>query len=227
MRPFTDARPKALLEIGGKALLHHTLDKLESTGRVEELVLVVGYLADEIRTAVGDRAPDFPVTFVENERWSGTNSIYSLWLSRDRWGDGFVLLDSDIWFDDGLLAPLFEVEHDRMIIDRGRRFSEIDMKATVMGQRVWHLDKKLEPAETDGEFFGMSYFSPRGAQHLERVMAGYETRGELDTWYEWPIRDAAKEISIEAYLVAGLPWCEIDDARDLELAAAVVEALVE
>lgn len=45
MRPLTDDRPKALVEVGGKALIDHMLDRLAAAG-VETAVVNVHYFAD-------------------------------------------------------------------------------------------------------------------------------------------------------------------------------------
>ncbi|MDP6174499.1 MAG: sugar phosphate nucleotidyltransferase, partial [Rhodospirillales bacterium] len=47
MRPLTDERPKPLLEVGGRTLLDHTLDRLEQAG-VERAVVNLHYLGEMI-----------------------------------------------------------------------------------------------------------------------------------------------------------------------------------
>ena len=47
MRPLTATRPKPLIEVGGKALLDHVLDKLRIAG-VRKVVVNVHYLADSL-----------------------------------------------------------------------------------------------------------------------------------------------------------------------------------
>lgn len=53
LRPLTNDRPKALVEVGGKSLLAHNLDKLEASG-FREIVVNVHYFAEQIVTFVAD-----------------------------------------------------------------------------------------------------------------------------------------------------------------------------
>jgi MurNAc alpha-1-phosphate uridylyltransferase len=57
MRPLTDRTPKPLVEVAGKPLIDHVLDRLAAVG-VETAVVNVHYLADQIeRHLAGRRAP--------------------------------------------------------------------------------------------------------------------------------------------------------------------------
>ncbi len=57
MRPLTDRIPKPLVEVGGKPLLDHVLDRLAAAG-VETAVVNVHYLADQVeRHLAGRRTP--------------------------------------------------------------------------------------------------------------------------------------------------------------------------
>src|SRR6476659_8442950 len=55
MRPLTTTRPKPLIEVNGKALLDHVLEKLRVAG-VKKLVVNVHYLADALEAHVATRA---------------------------------------------------------------------------------------------------------------------------------------------------------------------------
>jgi MurNAc alpha-1-phosphate uridylyltransferase len=53
MRPLTDRRPKALLEVGGKSLIEWQLQRLRDAG-VTTVVINLGWLGDSIIEHVGD-----------------------------------------------------------------------------------------------------------------------------------------------------------------------------
>jgi MurNAc alpha-1-phosphate uridylyltransferase len=64
MRPLTDATPKPLLDIGGKRLIEHHLEKLAAAG-VERIVINTSHLAEQ-----------FPVALGDGSRW-GVSILYS------------------------------------------------------------------------------------------------------------------------------------------------------
>jgi MurNAc alpha-1-phosphate uridylyltransferase len=62
MRPLTDRIPKPLIQVGGKALIDHVLDRLAAAG-VEEAVVNVHHLADQIEDHLaGRRAPQIHIS---------------------------------------------------------------------------------------------------------------------------------------------------------------------
>jgi len=54
MRPLTDDRPKPLVEIQGRALIDHTIDRLEEAG-IEKVVVNIHYMADMLESHLAKR----------------------------------------------------------------------------------------------------------------------------------------------------------------------------
>jgi MurNAc alpha-1-phosphate uridylyltransferase len=65
MRPLTDDRPKALVEVGGRALIDHVLDRLEAAG-VETAVVNVHAFADRLESHLARRRT--PRILISDER---------------------------------------------------------------------------------------------------------------------------------------------------------------
>ena len=63
MRPLTNDRPKALVEVGGKALIDHMLDRLADAGAMRAVVNVHAF-ADRLEAHLKDRAaaPDIVIS---------------------------------------------------------------------------------------------------------------------------------------------------------------------
>ena len=55
MRPLTNDRPKALVEVGGKALIDHVLDRLAAAG-VETAVVNIHHFADQMTAHLAQRS---------------------------------------------------------------------------------------------------------------------------------------------------------------------------
>jgi MurNAc alpha-1-phosphate uridylyltransferase len=65
MRPLTEARPKALVEVGGKALIDHILDRLQAAG-VTRAVVNVHAFADQMQAHLAQRRS--PEILISDER---------------------------------------------------------------------------------------------------------------------------------------------------------------
>jgi MurNAc alpha-1-phosphate uridylyltransferase len=65
MRPLTNDRPKALVEVGGRALIDHMLDRLQEQG-VTRAVVNVHAFADRLEDHLSRR--DFPAIVISDER---------------------------------------------------------------------------------------------------------------------------------------------------------------
>lgn len=98
MRPLTASRPKPLVQVAGKALIDHALDKLAEAG-IARAVVNVHYLADAMQAYLGRRVePDITIS---DERATlletGGGMVKALPLIGS---DPFFCLNSDnIWLD--------------------------------------------------------------------------------------------------------------------------------
>ncbi len=70
MRPITYTTPKPLIRILGKPILEYNLDILK--GRVDEVIMVVGYLKEKIMDYFGDNYGGIKLTFVTQKTLKGT-----------------------------------------------------------------------------------------------------------------------------------------------------------
>jgi MurNAc alpha-1-phosphate uridylyltransferase len=98
MRPLTAQRPKPLVEVAGKALIDHVLDRLAAAG-VERAVVNVHYLAEQLERHLAARAE--PQIVVSDERGlllgTGGGVVKAL---PELGGAPFYHLNSDtIWID--------------------------------------------------------------------------------------------------------------------------------
>jgi N-acetyl-alpha-D-muramate 1-phosphate uridylyltransferase len=98
MRPFNGQAPKPLVEVGGKALIDHVLDRLADTG-VERAIVNVHYLADQIEAHLQSRRR--PRIVISDERGTLLGTGGGVVKALPELGDGpFFHVNSDtIWID--------------------------------------------------------------------------------------------------------------------------------
>ena len=138
MRPLTDDRPKALVEVAGRALIDHVLDRLADAG-VETAVVNVHWFADRLEAHLAARGRG-PRILISDERAELLETGGGLKKARPLLGD----------------APVFVANIDSVWIDRGDALTDLI--------RLWNpdmMDAALLLArregsigfEGDGDFF--------------------------------------------------------------------------
>lgn len=91
MRPLTETTPKPLVKVAGKPLLQHIIEALPSS--VDELVIVTGYLEEQIREYFGSEFGGRTVRYVHQEEQKGT--AHALWLCKDLLKGRFLFMFAD------------------------------------------------------------------------------------------------------------------------------------
>ena len=115
LSPLTDSRPKCLVSVGGVPIIERLAQALDHNG-VERLVIVAGYRAELIRDYLGESFGGIAIEYIVSPLFATTNTLYSLWLARDAVDEPFLLAESDVVFDEPLLAPL--LRPDRIAVSR-------------------------------------------------------------------------------------------------------------
>ena len=91
LRPLTDNCPKPLVHVAGKPLLDHIVGALPSA--VDELIIVTGYLGEQIRAYCGEEFHGRKVQYVEQTVQDGTGR--ALWLCKDMLQGRFLFMFAD------------------------------------------------------------------------------------------------------------------------------------
>ncbi len=101
MRPLTDDRPKALVEVGGKALIDHVLDRLGDAG-VARAVVNVHWFAERLEAHLAARTGG-PEIIISDERAELLETGGGLKKARGLLGDDpvFVANIDSVWIDRG------------------------------------------------------------------------------------------------------------------------------
>jgi glucose-1-phosphate thymidylyltransferase len=177
LRPHTYSIPKVLLNVAGKPIIGHILDRLVENG-VDEASIIIGYLGDKIKEYVESNYR-MRLDFIEQEERQGLGqAIYS---ARGTFGSDPILIilgDTIFEFD---LSGLLKSKHSAIglkEVEDPRRFGV----AALQDGYVERLFEKPEKPPTNLAVVGLYYIrDPRRlTDSLEQIITrGIRTKGEF------------------------------------------------
>jgi len=206
LRPLTDDRPKAMVEVAGEPLATRALRHLASAG-LDRVVAVTGWRADAME--------DLPCEALYNERWDTDNNVVSLWAARDLVAEGCFVVNCDVIFQQQVAMRLAGLTGTRLLVDGSRELDAEAMKAEVVQGRLRRLSKRSAAESSAGEYIGLLRVDPADGPRLAEILAEFVASGRTSVYYEDAIEALGHERSVRAERIDGLAWAEIDDHADL------------
>lgn len=239
LRPDTDRLPKALLPVDGETtILDIALRNLAAAG-MTEVVVVVGYAADRVadRVTAMERAYGVTIDLVHNDRAEEWNNAYSLWLAREHFGHGVLLVNGDTVHPLSVEKTLLAATATRAVagfaadpplgrlviaIDAVKRLADEEMKV-VLDQRglVLRITKLMDPAQADGEYMGATLIDSSAALGLADALEA-TWRRDPGLYYEDGFAEFAERGGeVLAAPIGDVEWVEVDNHADLQRARQI------
>jgi len=247
LRPDTDALPKALLPVDGQVtILDIALRNLAAVG-LRDIVIVVGYAADAIRDRVADLERDHKVglTLVDNDRAQEWNNAYSLWLAREHFAAGALLVNGDTVHPVSVEKTLLSAAGAAgagaagagaakpgqaggrqaeliLAVDDIKRLAEEEMKVVIGADgMITRITKLMDPALAYGEYIGATLIGAAAAAPLAAALEA-TWRRDPSLYYE----DGFQELTERGGAIAVAPigdveWVEVDNHDDLRRAREI------
>ncbi len=96
LKPHTYSQPKVLLNVGGKPILGHILDRLLKEN-ITKATLILGYLGDQVKDYVRTNYPDVEADFVFQEEMLGLG--HAIYTAAPTFGDDdlFIILGDTVF----------------------------------------------------------------------------------------------------------------------------------
>jgi choline kinase len=222
LRPLTDNTPKCLLKIGGKTILERTLDNLLAYN-LDDIIIVTGYLEEQIKSFVKRYYPKLNVTYIFNERYDITNNIYSLWMTKDKvMNNEMLLLDSDILFDKRILGLLLHSGYSNCLALRSdHMLNDEEIKVRLNSDKsIAEISKTVDLKGAVGESIGVEKFSAEFMDKLFEILDRKVLReNKVKIFYEAAFQDAIDDGNkIYAVDIGSLKCIELDFAQDIDRA---------
>ena len=227
LRPDTDHLPKTLLPVAGEdTILDLALRNLAAAG-LTDVVVIVGYAAAVVADRVGDleRRHGVAIELVHNDRAEEWNNAYSLWLAREHFGAGVLMVNGDTVHPASVEQALLAARRPDLAadlilaIDTVKKLADEEMKV-IIDERglVARITKQMEPADADGEYIGVTLIEPRAAISLADSLE-VTWRRDPGLYYEDGFQELANRGgAVVTQAIGEVEWVEVDNHSDLQRA---------
>ena len=227
LRPYTDTLPKALVPVDGETtILDISLRNLAAVD-LRDVVVVVGYAAGAVeeRRADLEQRHGVRLTLVHNDKAEIWNNAYSMWLARDHFSDGVLMVNGDtvhpVSVEETLLAN--RGPDVLLALDVEKRLADEEMKVQVDSDgRLTRITKLMDPAVAHGEYIGATLIEPSALPQLPDSLEATFQR-DPDLYYE----DGYQEMADRGFRIgvqpipSGTSWVEVDNHDDLARAREI------
>lgn len=204
--------PKGLIQVGGTTLIERSISFLLRSG-IKRILIVTGHLAH----VYVDRLSHMDeIELIFNPDFAKSGSMQSLSLCDRFVSENFILLDSDIIYEAGILQSLMnhDAENSIAISSITEAGDEVWVQGTL--DRVVSLSKdRVEDGSLLlGEFIGISKVSRLMFDHLIALDSAKNPLKYSE--YEQIFTTVALEVVIKPVNIGTAKWGEVDTPEQLE-----------
>jgi choline kinase len=230
LRPYTDTLPKALVPVDGDTtILDIGLRNLAAVG-LTEVAVVVGYRAEAVeeRQAALEARHGVTLTLVYNDKAEEWNNCYSLWLAREQFARGALLVNGDtvhpVDVERTLLAARERDDAPGVLLalDDQKTLAEEEMKVILDDAgHLRRITKLMDPAEANGEYIGATLIEAHAASALADALESTWQR-DPDLYYEdgyQTLVDTGGTVGVAP--IGRQSWVEVDNHDDLARAREI------
>ena len=214
--PLTQNEPKCLTIVNAMSILERLLSNLNQHG-FKRLVVVTGHMENRIRDFLGNKVGNIAIDYIFSPLYETTNNIYSLWMAREVINEPFLLLESDLVFDESLLDAM--LYPDRIAVAK--------VQPWMNGSCVTINKSQLVKAflEDNADSFGKIKYKTVNIYSISLtswhcIVKKLDKRisdGKVNDYYETVFAEMIADGSLSLKIVSfdGKPWYEIDTLEDL------------
>ena len=214
--PLTRNSPKCLTLVNEKSILERLVIGLKQQG-FKRLVIVTGYQENCIREFLGIETEDMDIEYIFSPLYKTTNNIYSLWMAREIINEPFMLIESDLVFDESLLDDM--CYPNRIAVANMQAW----MKGTTVTVDQTQFVKKFQKGTTQPyddiryKTVNIYSFSLSSWYAIVERLDQYISVGRVNNYYETVFAEMVADGSLyfKAVSFDYKPWYEIDTIADL------------
>jgi choline kinase len=227
LRPLTDTLPKTLLPVDGDRTIFEIVIANLAAVAITDIVVVTGHAASLIDDSAGPLRDRYGVDLhpVFNDRYADWNNAYSLWLARDTFQHGALLVNGDTVHPVDVERQLLDARGAApmlLAVDDTKELGEEEMKVRLTPEgTLSHINKGLAPDAVDGEYIGVSLIEPDAGEPLGAALRATFER-DTTLYYEDGYQELADRGGvIRTASTKGATWIEVDNHDDLARAREI------
>ncbi|MET0523023.1 MAG: phosphocholine cytidylyltransferase family protein [Jiangellaceae bacterium] len=226
LRPYTDTLPKALVPVDGDTtIMDISLRNLAAAG-LTDVTIVVGYRSSavEVRQTHFEKKYGVNISLVHNDKAEEWNNAYSLWLARDHFAQGALMVNGDTVHPVSVEQTLLANRGPSILlaIDTVKKLADEEMKTTFSEDgQLTKITKLMDPAGAYGEYIGANIIEASAAADLaDALKATWERNPDL--YYEDGFQEFAQRGGqVRAASIGEVDWVEVDNHDDLAKAREI------
>jgi L-glutamine-phosphate cytidylyltransferase len=217
LRPFTLTNPKCFATVKNRRILENALDSLAEQG-CQRVNLVIGHHADVIISSITTNYSGMQISYVVNEHYQTTNSMFSLALGLESVKESTWILEGDVFFEQPILNIKTQAEINWFVDSSCRLFdgayieSDSQNKAVVL-EIVKDTASLRQNQNKSVGILKVSYF---GLEEIKYWLQEGIRQDRANDYYDLILADHMPEEFISICDVKGYKWYEIDNQEDLE-----------
>jgi len=207
--------PKGFLRLGDEPIIVESLRRLAAAG-LRDVVIVTGHCAEYYEALAQQWGGSLRT--VHNAEYARSGSMYSLWCARELVSGPFLLLESDLVYEQRALSVLLEHPGPDAVLLSGPTGAGDEVWVETVDGRLLNMSKQREalgPAVA-GELVGISRISlPLFALMNDIAETAFGHSLQFDYESDCLVQAASRR-PIACPVVPDLLWGEIDDPAHLE-----------
>ena len=161
---------------------------------------------------------------MHNDKAEEWNNAYSLWLARDHFAQGALMVNGDTVHPVSVEQTLLAKRGPSILlaVDTVKKLADEEMKTVFNADgQLTKITKLMEPAEAYGEYIGATIIEAGAAADLaDALKATFERDPNL--YYEDGYQEYANRGGeIRGAAIGDIPWVEVDNHDDLARAREI------
>ena len=237
LRPYTENKPKCLVDICGKSILERTLITAKKVG-IEDILIVGGHKYEKLK--------EYKKKIIFNRKFAYTNMVVSLFCAQDYFGDELLISYGDIIYSPEVLRKLIDSKSNiSVILDNNwldywkKRFNDPLKDAenlSIRDNKIVKIGGKAKKiSHIESQYIGLLLFRKSGIEQLKEMFKiaqlecengclDFGSAKNLKTMFMTDFLQGMidRNVEISPVFING-KWAEIDNKKDLKIAEQFVK----